>query len=78
MITPARATALLQPILVMCAGLFVIVVIYGIMTNVEYEDDDFTVTIVYDCNRVLTERNYPGEVLQECLDLRDEIKRRNN
>jgi uncharacterized membrane protein len=79
MISPARASALIQPILAMMAGLFVIVFIYGVMTNSDYEDDDeFTVTITYDCARVLTERNYPGEVLQECLELRDEIKRRNH
>lgn len=78
MISPARASALMQPVLVMIAGVFLIILVYGIASNDDYDDDDFSVTLTYDCNRVLNERNYPAEVLQECLELRDEIKRRNH
>jgi nitrogen fixation-related uncharacterized protein len=78
MISPSRVSTLLQPVLVLMLGLFILLFLWGIMSHDDYEDDDFTVTITYDCERVLHDRNYPGEVLKECLDLRDEIKRRNH
>lgn len=78
MISPLRASAFLQPILVILLGLFGITLVIGWLLSEEYEDDDFSVTITYSCERVLNERNYPPEVLTECLELRDEIKRRNN
>jgi nitrogen fixation-related uncharacterized protein len=74
---PSRASSLMQPVVVLLLGTFVLVFIWGWMSNDDYEDDEFSVTITYDCERVLNERNYPAEVLAECLELRDEIKRRN-
>ena len=74
---PLRAFSLMQPVVVLLLGIFVLVFIWGWMSNDDYEDDEFSVTITYDCERVLNERNYPAEVLAECLELRDEIKRRN-
>lgn len=76
--TPARASAIIQPFVNMLAFLFVLMLIYGWLSNDDYEDDDFTVTITYDCKKVLYDRDYPTEVLQECLELRDEIQRRNH
>ncbi len=67
----------MQPVVVLLLGTFVLVFIWGWMSNDDYEDDEFSVTITYDCERVLNERNFPTEVLTECLELRDEIKRRN-
>jgi nitrogen fixation-related uncharacterized protein len=61
----------------MVIGLFALLFLWGLMSNDDYEDDEFSVTITYDCERVLTDRSYPSEVLSECLELRDEIKRRN-
>lgn len=78
MITPGRYLSLMQPILVLLLGLFIIVFVYGIMSSDDYEDDEFSVTLTYDCEKVLHERNYPSDVLQQCLELRDEIQRRNN
>ena len=78
MMTPARAASIAQPIVVMLLGFFVLLFIYGWLSSEDYDDDEFVVTITYDCERVLNERNYPTEVLNECLELRDEIKRRNN
>lgn len=74
---PLRASSLMQPVMVLLLGTFVLVFIWGWMSNDDYEDDEFSVTITYDCERVLNERNFPTEVLTECLELRDEIKRRN-
>ncbi len=74
---PSRASSLMQPVVVLLLGTFVLVFIWGWMSNDDYEDDEFSVTITYDCERVLNERNFPTEVLTECLELRDEIKRRN-
>jgi nitrogen fixation-related uncharacterized protein len=76
--SPSRASALLQPIMVFLMGMFVLMFVWGWVSTDDYEDDEFSVTITYDCERVLNERNYPTEVLTECLELRDEIKRRNH
>ncbi len=75
--SPSRAFSLVQPVMALLLGTFVLVFIWGWMSNDDYEDDEFSVTITYDCERVLNERNFPTEVLTECLELRDEIKRRN-
>jgi len=74
---PNRILAVFQPFLHVLIIIFLVVLFYGWLSNDDYEDDDFTVTITYDCRRVLTDRDYPTEVLQECLELRDEIQRRN-
>ena len=75
---PNRIASHIQPFLNVLLVVFIIVFIYGLLSNDDYEDDEFTVTITYDCKRVLTDRDYPTEVLQECLELRDEIQRRNH
>lgn len=77
--SPARLSAFMRPILEVLIGLFVIgCIVSWIRSDNEYEDDEFSVTITYECEKVLNGRNYPSEVISECLDLRDEIKRRNN
>lgn len=76
--SPHRISLMIQPFLNVLLGVFVIAFLYGWLSNDDYADDDFSVTITYDCNRVLNERNYPAEVLTECLELRDEITKRNH
>lgn len=75
---PNRISLQMQPFLNALLAVFVIVFLYGWLSNDDYEDDEFSVTITYDCKRVLTDRDYPTEVLSECLELRDEIQRRNH
>ena len=75
--SPHRISTLMQPFLNVLLGLFIIGFLVSWLQGDEYEDDDFSVTITYDCNRVLTERNYPTEVISECLELRDELARKN-
>jgi hypothetical protein len=75
---PNRLLAVLQPFINVLLVIFLLGFAYGLMSRDEYEDDEFTVTITYDCKQVLTDRDYPTEVLQECLELRDEIQRRNH
>ena len=74
---PSRLSALMQPVLHVLIALFVIGCIVSWLHSDEYEDDEFSVTITYDCNRVLTDRNYPAEVISECLEIRDELARKN-
>lgn len=74
---PGYISSQFRPVLGVLLGVFILTFIYGFLSNDDYEDDDFTVTIIYDCKRVLTDRDYPTEVLQECLELRDELARRN-
>lgn len=78
MISPNRASSFIQPFVVVLGLLCIVSFIYSYVSDDDYEDDEFTVTITYDCERVLNGRDYPNEVLKECLDLRNEIKRRNN
>ena len=75
--SPNRISSLMQPFLHVLLVLFIIGFVISWLQGDEYEDDDFSVTITYDCNRVLTERNYPAEVLSECLELKDELARKN-
>jgi len=76
--SPNRIVELIKPIVIILMCVFLVGLIYGWITDNDY-DDDFTVTITYDCDRVLgNQRDYPVEVLQECLELRDEIKTRNH
>lgn len=75
--SPARAASLMQPVIILMAGLFVLALLIGWISNDDYEDEEFTVTITYNCERVIAERNYPLEVLTECLELRDELARKN-
>ena len=75
---PNRILSLIQPVVNVLLVIFLIGLAYGWLSSDDYEDDEFTVTITYDCKKVLTDRDYPTEVLQECLELRDEIQRRNH
>lgn len=75
---PNRVLSLIQPFVNGLLIIFLIGLAYGWLSSDDYEDDEFTVTITYDCKKVLTDRDYPTEVLQECLELRDEIQRRNH
>ena len=76
--SPNSLSYSMRPFLLVLVGMVVLSILYSYVSNDDYEDDDFSVTLTYSCDRVLTERNYPPEVLSMCLDLRDEIKRRNN
>lgn len=78
MISPSRTADLLKPFIVVLGIIFLLGLFYSWISDDGYEDDDFTITITYDCERVITGRDYPNEVLAQCLDLRNEIKRRNN
>ena len=75
---PNRLLSVLQPFINALLVIFLVSLAYGWLSKDEYEDDEFTVTLTYDCKQVLLERDYPTEVLQECLELRDEIQRRNH
>jgi len=76
--SPNRIVELIKPALIILMGVFFVGLIYSWITDNDY-DDDFTVTITYECARVLAnQRDYSVEVLQECLELRDEIKARNH
>jgi hypothetical protein len=74
---PHRISSVMRPILEVLIAIFVVTALYTWLSSEDYEDDEFTVTITYDCKRVLTERDYPTEVLGECLELRDELTRKN-
>ena len=78
MMNPNRIADILRPVLVVLGCIFILVLIWGWIVNDDDEDDEFTVTITYNCDRVITGRDYPNEVLSQCLDLRNDIKRRNN
>lgn len=66
MVTPNRALSILQPFIVGLLGIFVLVLLYGVFTNEDYEDDG-TVTVTFSCGTVLTStEKYPDFVIDEC------------
>lgn len=71
MLSPNRTSELLKPFLVILFVTFVIVQLYNIFF-VEEEDDEFSVTITYDCKMALENRNiYPERVVVLCEQLRE-------
>lgn len=76
MIAPSRMVSFMKPVLTILLIIFFIGFLVTWLSTDE-EDDDFSVTITYDCARVLAERGDPPEVIAECLELQDEIKGRN-
>ena len=71
MLSPNRTSELLKPFLVILMTLFILVQLYTVFF-LEEEDDDFSVTVTYDCKLALENRNnYPDRVLVLCEQLRD-------
>ena len=73
MLNPNRTSELFKPFLVVLITLFVGVQIYNMIFG-EEEDDEFSVTVTYDCRLVLDNRNnYPDRVITLCEQLRDSL-----
>jgi hypothetical protein len=70
MINPNRTAELIKPILILTTIIFLLHLAYTIFIR-EDEDDDFSVTVTYNCKPVLENRNYyPGQVVDMCEELR--------
>ena len=70
MITPNRALSLLTPLLAILVTGFVVVLLYGIVANNDFDNDD-TVTVTFRCGNVLThQNNYPDFVIEQCKNVR--------
>jgi len=68
--SPNRIAEFVKPFLVLISVLFVLVFFYGVLTG-EDDDNDFTVTVVYDCNTVLANKNdYSNSLVDTCERLR--------
>lgn len=73
MLNPNRASELLKPFLVVSISIFMAVQLYNILF-LEEEDDEFSITVTYDCKTVLDNRNnYPDRVITLCEQLRDSL-----
>ena len=73
MLSPNRASELLKPFLVIFICIFMAIQLYNILF-LEDEDDDFSVTVTYDCRIVLDNRNnYPDRVIALCEQLRESL-----
>jgi hypothetical protein len=69
--TPARASSLVLPFMIIMAVIFLVSNIYHYFTNDDEYDDDDTVTISFNCTQVLgSQNNYPEFVVQQCRQLR--------
>lgn len=68
--SPNRTLELIKPILVLFAIIFVLQIAYRAIFN-DDEDDEFSITITYDCHAVLENRNYySGQLVDMCEELR--------
>jgi hypothetical protein len=69
--TPARASSLVLPFMIIMAVIFLVSNIYHYFANDDEYDDDDTVTISFNCTQVLgSQDNYPEFVVQQCRQLR--------
>ena len=68
--SPNRLAELIKPFLVLISVLFVLVFVYGVLTG-DHDDNDFSVTVVYDCNTVLANKNdYSNSLVDTCERLK--------
>jgi len=68
---PNRIVELIKPFLILSLVLFLVVFFYGVVTKDDY-DNDFTVTVTYDCTIVLANRNdYTNSLVDTCERLRE-------
>jgi hypothetical protein len=71
--SPNRTSELVKPFLAVMIILFIGSQIYNVLFG-EEEDDEFSVTVTYDCRLVLDNRNnYPDRVITLCEQLRDSL-----
>lgn len=71
MLTPNRTSELIKPFLVVLVCLFMGIQIFDMLFG-EEEDDEFSVTVTYNCTLVLDNRNnYPDRVITLCEQLRN-------
>jgi len=67
--SPHRMSDLMRPVLLVMLMLFGVVLIYGFLTK-DDDDNDFSVTVTYDCNIVLDKKSdYPGAIVDMCEQL---------
>jgi hypothetical protein len=70
MINPNRTAELIKPLLAFVVIIFLLRFTYSLIMR-EDEDDEFSVTVTYNCRAVLENRNYyPGQVVDMCEELR--------
>jgi hypothetical protein len=68
--TPNRASELAKPFLAIFIFLFIASFLYSAIYR-EDDDNDFTVTVTYDCNVVLANQpDYPAMVINTCERIR--------
>ena len=66
---PNRVADLLRPVMLVLVVMFVLALVYGIVTN-DYDSEEFTVTVTYSCYNVLDKQNdYPDQVVDMCKQL---------
>lgn len=70
MMNPNRTFELIKPFLALVLVLFVIHLLYNFIMD-DNDDNDFSITITYDCHAVLENRNYySGQIIDMCEELR--------
>lgn len=66
-----KCTSVLQPILGYGTIVLVLIIVYGYVSNQDFEDDGDTVTITFRCSNVLSnQEQFPEFVVQQCKQLR--------
>jgi predicted lactoylglutathione lyase len=69
--SPRYINELLKPLIVVFGAIFLLMVLYGFLTNEEYEDDDDTVTVTFNCTQVLSDQtHYQDFIVNECREIK--------
>ena len=69
--SPRYINELLKPLIVVFGVIFLIMILYGFFTNEEYEDDDDTVTVTFNCTQVLSDQtHYQDFIVNECREIK--------
>ena len=70
----SRINETIKPVAAIVSFVFFLLFTYGYLSNEEY-DDEFTVTITYDCEEVLNFKNdYPDQAVKLCQQLQRRTK----
>jgi len=69
--SPRYINELLKPLMIVFGAIFLLMILYGFFANEEYEDDDDTITVTFNCTQVLSDQtHYQDFIVNECREIK--------